>query len=242
MKYLSYLALLVLISCSSSEERRSIDETSPYRTSGVEQFFLAELPAWANASASAQCFKTESFHYLDFSKLYSSYALKYSEMVELQAQFNDKLEVYFRSASTKFLKPVEEASFFSNSLEQVRGGVRLLKIPQVNEIDIIWVDGYVSSGKVEELKQMAKSGRFDEHLPILFSACLSRYKLNEWIIQHELQGVGFYTMSAEWLAPYNTNGELVPGLKLYLDGILDKTIKKNLILPAGVAAPTELVL
>ncbi|MGE3611105.1 MAG: hypothetical protein AB7I27_16055 [Bacteriovoracaceae bacterium] len=241
MRYLNFLVLLILISCSSTGERHSIDESAAYRTSGVEQFFLPELPAWANSSTSGQCFKTDSLHYLDYSKLFGNYQLKYSEMAELQAQFNEKLEIYFRSASSKFLRPVEEASFFSNALEQVRGGVRLLKLPSVSEVDIVWIDPYISQNRIKELKDMAHSSRFDERLPILFSVCLSRHRMNEWIIANDLHEVGFYVISAEWLSPYNAKAELAPGLKLDLNQILGAGIKKNIILPTGVAAPGELV-
>ena len=128
MKFLSFSLLLILISCTNGPVRQDVDD-APYRTSGLEQFFLPELPTWANTSASGQCFKKHNFQYLDFSKLSSTYQLKYPELVELQAQYNERLESYFRSTAVRFVKPVEEAAFFSNTLENVRGGVKHFKIP-----------------------------------------------------------------------------------------------------------------
>jgi hypothetical protein len=124
MRYLNFLVLLTLISCGSSETKKEFDPSFTYTTSGVEQFFLPELPAWANYSAPGACFKSRSFYYMDFKRLNDAYQLTYAQMVELQAQYNERLENYFRSIELRFVKPVEEASFFSNSLEQVRGGVR----------------------------------------------------------------------------------------------------------------------
>lgn len=220
MKFLSFSALLILISCAAGPSRKDLEETG-YRSSGVEQFFLAELPAWSNFSAPAMCFKRNSIHYLDFSKLVSTYQLTYPQMIELQAQYNDRLENYFRSTAVKFLKPVEQASFFSNSLEQVRGGVKVLKLPQVAEVEIVWLEG----SKPEEIVKLAKSGRFDQRLPILFSSCHSRSTLGQWVSEHGLDDVGFYLLSAEWLSAYSFKGQAIPGLQVDLGALFGQNIK-----------------
>jgi hypothetical protein len=241
MRFLLYSALLALISCGGGEVKRNIEETS-YRTSGVEQFFLPELPAWANSSPSGRCFKSSSFHYMDFAKLSQNYQLTYPEMVELQAQYNDRLESYFRSTAVRFLKPVEEASFFANTMEQVRGGVRQFKLPNVNEVDVIWLDGYIADNKVADLKAMAKSGKFDERLPILFSACLSKQALSNWLSEQNLEQVGFYLLSAEWLNPYTSQLALKPRLRVEIKKLVNREIKINVIHPqSSDLFPTEII-
>lgn len=221
MRYLNFLVLLTLISCSSSETKNGFDPSLTYRTSGVEQFFLPELPAWANFSAPGACFKSSSFQYMDFKRLKESYQLTYTQMIELQAQYNERLENYFRSTALRFLKPVEEASFFANTLEQVRGGVRSLKLPQVNEVEVIWLESFTA----EELKKLAKSERFNEKLPILFSSCHSKQSLTQWLMQEQLDEAGFYLISAEWLSPYTAQGEAQAGLKLNLAQLLGEKMK-----------------
>lgn len=237
-KFLNCSALLILISCSSGEVRQSVD--APYRTSGVEQYFLPELPSWANSSASGRCFKSSSLQYMDFSKLATTYQLDYAQMVELQAQYNIKREAYFSSTAHRFLKPVEEASFFSNTLEQVRGGVRQFSLPNVDTYDVIWLESYLQTGKLDELKRDAENGRFDMHPPVLFSSCLSRQHLSQWISDEDLDEVGFYLLSAEWLATYNAAAELSPGLQLDLTQFFPgKTLK--LITADPKLIPTELI-
>ena len=221
MKYLNCLVLLALISCGGAPVKKDIDPSTGYRTSGLEQFFLPEMPYWANFSAPGQCFKANSFHYLDFIKLKEAYQLTYQQMIELQAQYNERLENYFRSTAVRFLKPVEEASFFSNTLEQVRGGVRSLKLPAVNEVEVIWLESY----DVGELKKLAQSERFNEKLPILFSSCHSKQSLNQWLLQEGLENAGFQTITAEWLSPYNSQMQLKPGLRIELAELLGKNIK-----------------
>jgi hypothetical protein len=237
MKYLNFLLLLTLISCGSGELKNDFESSAGYRTSGVEQFMLPELPQWSNGSSSGDCFKVSSFHYLNFNKLKDVYQLNYSQMIELQAQYNERLENYFRSAAVRFLKPIEEASFFSNTLEQVRGGVKSLKLPDVKEVEILWLESYTPS----EIKQMANSARFDENPVILFSSCHSRQSLNQWIHEQKLEDVGFYLVSAEWLSPYSSSNELKAGLHLELAELLNKDIKVNL-LKSENRALTELIL
>lgn len=221
--------------------KNSID-TPSYVTSGVEQFFLPELPNWANFSTSGACYKSVSFHYLDFSKISVAYKLSYHELVELQAQYNEKLENYFKSTTLRFLKPVEESSFFSNTLEQVRGGIYRLKLPNVNEVDVIWLESYIQNNKEDELIKFTQSDRYTEKLPILYSSCLSRQGLTQWLLEHGLDNAGFYLISADWLTPYGSDLTLRPALELNLHKIIDAKIKINIVTPVGAKLPTELIL
>lgn len=243
MKYLSFSLLLILISCSQGELRQ--DSSMPaYRTSGLEQFFLPELPAWANNSASGQCFKKHSFHYLNFRKLGDVYQLKYPELAELQAQYNERLEAYFRSTAVRFVKPVEESAFFANTLENVRGGVKSFKLPPgVRKVDVIWLDRYISLNlAVSELKKMNDMGRFDERLPVLFSSCFSKQDLNQWLIENNLDQIGFYSLTAEWLSPYNSKLELKAGLHLEVKKIIGENVEVRFVSPGEILLPTEIVL
>jgi hypothetical protein len=242
MKCLSFSLLLILISCSQGVIRQDVTD-APYQTSGIEKYFLPELPAWANHSASGQCFKKHSFHYMDFNKLGTIFDLKYPELVELQAQYNERLEAYFRSTAVRFVKPVEEAAFFSNTLENVRGGVKMFKLPPTaNKVDIIWLDRYIALNQVNELKKMNEMGRFDERLPVLFTSCLSKEDLNQWLIENNLDQVGFYSLTAEWLSPYGADLQLRPGLHLEIKKLMGKSVNVRFISPGEILLPTEILL
>ena len=225
MKFLSFLVLLTLISsCSSGLSRQNTDDSS-YQTSGVEQFFLPELPNWANASPAGRCFKSSSLHYLDFAKLNASYKLDYVQMLELQAQFNQKLEDYFRSSAQRFLRPVEEASFFSNTLEQVRGGIRQFKIPQTPEVEIVWLEGYLQKNSAAELKRLSGKGRFENKLPVLYSSCHTKQSLGQWVTEHGLEEVGFYLLSSEYLSAYSSQSKLAAGLHVEVTKLFNPETK-----------------
>jgi hypothetical protein len=242
MRYLSFFLPLILISCSQGEIRQSIDETG-YRTSGIEQFFLPELPAWANHSASGECFKKHSFQYLDFNKLGSVYQLTYPELLELQAQYNDRLESYFRSTTIRFLRPVEESAFFANTLENVKGGVRYFKLPQtVNKVDLIFLDRYIALGREDEIRKMSEAGKFDEAVPVIFSACLSRQDLNQWLVEKNLDQVGFYSLTAEWLSPYSEKLQMVPKIHLEIKKLLRPNVEVRPISPEKGQLSSEIVI
>jgi hypothetical protein len=236
MKFLICSALLILYSCGTPEFKRG-GENPPYQTSGVEQFFLPQLPTWANYSPSAACFKKSVIHYLDFTKLKEIHQLSYQQMVELQAQYNERLENYFRSTAVRFLKPVEESAFFGNSLEQVRGGVRSLKLPNITEVEVIWLESF----NVNDLKKMAKRGRFDAKLPVLFSSCHTRQSLAQWLAQEKLDEIGFYLLTAEWLSPFSKEGKANPGLMLEIGELLGKNIKYTFISESNKTT-TEIIL
>ena len=234
--FLSSFLLLNLISCGSTgevvERNRDREQEQPYRTSGVEQYFLPELPGWANTSGAGSCFKSNSFQYLDFAKINANYQLSYAQMLEFQAQYNKRRENYFRSTAYRFLKPVEEASFFSNTLQEVRGGVRLLQLPHVPVVDLIWLESFLQEEKgLEILTQMNANGRFDERPVIIFSSCLSHMRLNQWLMESGLENAGFNILSAEWLTPYSSDNVLRPGLKIELNQILGPKAVINVISP-----------
>lgn len=232
--------LLLLCSCGGGELRQKVDDS--YHTSGVEQFFLPELPAWANFSTAGRCYKSSSFQYLDFPKLKTSYQLSYPQMVELQGQFNERRESYFSSTALRFLKPVEEAAFFSNTLEQVRGGVKQFKLPNAPEVEIVWLEGYLQINKIDEIKKMISSGRFNQRLPVMFSSCLSRQRLNQWIQENGMGDAGFYLLGAEWLNPYNSAGTLHSGLRLEIMKLLNPGTKATFLVPEKTISPLEITL
>lgn len=240
MKFLSFLVPLILISCSSGVERKKIDDTA-YQTSGLEQFFLPELPAWSNTSPSGQCFKKHSFQYLNFPKLSETYQLTYPQLIELQAQYNERLEAYFRSTAVRFLKPVEESAFFSNTLEQVRGGVKHFNLPpQAMDVDIIWLDAYIASNRVNEIKRMNDTGRFDSKLPVLFTSCLSKQDLNQWLVENNLDNVGFYSLTAEWLNPYGSDLALKSSLQIEIRKMLNDKVRVKFVSPQDILLPAEI--
>jgi hypothetical protein len=241
MRYLNFLVLLLVTSCGSQVRRERVpQDQGSYQTSGIERFYLTQLPEWANVSTAGKCRKSRSIQYFDFKRLNQTYQLPYRELLELQAQYNARVEEYFRSTPKNFLKPQEESSFFANTLEQVRGGIRRLNLPAVKSVNLIWLEGFQQLGQEGSLVSMAREGRMDEQLPLLYSSCLSRAALERWIADHDLGEVGFYLLPAEWLSPHGPDLELGFGLHLDLDELIGKNIKINFLSPLNIKLNPEL--
>lgn len=239
MKLAVYFLLLSLISCGTTTDYKVPDTVSVYRGNGVEQFFLPELPKWINRSGTGQCFRQFSVKYLDQEKLKFVHQLSYPESIELQVQLNQKLEDYYKNTTTKFLRPVEEATLFSNTLEQVKAGVKALNLPAVSQIELIWIDDYIQNNKEADFIKWANSSEFTENLPVLVSLCKTSAELKKWAQDRNVDSIGLYYAGHEWLSPYNKEQVLSPYERNYLN---DFGQLKIITRTAGSPWPAEIVI
>ncbi len=69
---------------------------------------------------------------------------------------------------------------------------------------------------------MASKGSFDERLPVIYSSCLSKQAVNQWLSEHNLDQVGFYVISGEWLNPHGSDLALKPGLRIEIKRLINK--------------------
>ena len=233
------LLLLLICSCSSGPSYTSpTAELSTYRTNGIEQFFLPESPRWMNRSTTAQCFRNVSVRFLDQAKLKEVHQLTYPQSIELQVQLNQKLEEYYKNTSQKFLRPVEEATLFANTLEQVKSGVKALNLPNVSQIELIWIDDYIQNNKEADFIRWANSSQFTENLPVLVSLCKTSTELKKWAQDRNVDSIGLYYAGFEWMSPFTKEQALAPVERNYLTdfGVI-KTITKT----AGSPWPAEIV-
>ena len=79
--------LILLIFCTSScqspyhaAEKKAINEV--YIASGAEQYFLPEMPNWANVSEVAECRLMDRIRFLDFSTLNKRYNLNFKKLIQ----------------------------------------------------------------------------------------------------------------------------------------------------------------
>ncbi len=240
MKLTLYFLLLVLTSaCSTGPDYKTPPELTIYRGNGIEQFFLPELPKWINRSSTGQCFRQFSVKYIDQSKIKLIHQLSYPESIELQVQLNQKLEEYFRNTTAKFLRPVEEAALFANTLEQVKAGVKALQLPAVSQIELIWIDDYIQKNKEADFINWANSSQFTENLPVLVSLCKTSTELKKWAQDRNVDSVGLYYAGFEWMSPFDKEQELAPLERNYLN---DFGQIKIITRTAGSPWPAEIVI
>ncbi|MBY0515302.1 MAG: hypothetical protein K2P81_00230 [Bacteriovoracaceae bacterium] len=210
---MKFLLVLVLLSACSSEPVRVDNPSTPYQTAGNEQFFLPELPAWVNGSLSAQCLRSQSVRYMDYTALEKIHGLDFKQKVELQTQYNRKLKERYSSNSLA-LSPQEESVLFLESLELVKGGLKDLRFPTNSSIHLVWLDSF--NKELFAKKWLEKLGNKGEPV-VLISLCQTASKMEDWIEEQELDDYGFYLLGIESMGPSKVNGEMAGGAIMPLD-------------------------
>jgi len=217
---------MTLVGCSSSPEKKEVSEA--YYSSGVEKFFLPEIPTWANFSTYGHCYKSDSILYLDFSKIKVEHGLNYKQMIELQALYHHKRMNYFEEVDKKFLKPVEELAFFANSLEQVKAKDGLIKSYDSKKINIIWLESFLKNHEVNQLTSLIEEDRFIEFPTILFSSCRSRTNLENFLDSYDVDHESLILLGPEMLTSFNAEGEKKPALEVNLNQLFGDDTKFEL--------------
>ncbi len=220
---MNFLVLILAISCSRAPLKDN--STSPFYSSGIEQFFLPELPNWANFSVSGKCFRSLPIQYLDFRKLKLSYDLTYSQLVDLQILFNQKKSEKLSEAEEKFLKPVEEMALFSEMLEQVKSNLRPFKVYETHKYNLLWLEGYLEQKSVKDLSDYLDQEDFSQDPTIIYSSCKSRWELEKWLSDNNIEFESFSLIGADSLVAFNFEIKNIPGLKLDLKSYLGKEIE-----------------
>lgn len=207
MKTLVYLILFsfLLSGCSSALKPRNVEEF--YVSSGIEKYFLSDIPEWANFSQTAGCFRTKGIRYFNIDSLMKSYSLKYPEAIQIQATFNEEfLQLKKTTKATLSLKD-EEVLFFKSS-EKVNSKINFFDAPTFKQVHLIWLDEALSGQKQEErLRNFLQSSVHDNGYPVLVSACLTKAEVDA-----KFQGLALKVISAELFSIYDEAGDKKPNL------------------------------
>lgn len=202
--------LVLLGSCSSSLKPRDVAQYYP--STGVEKYFLSDLPEWANYSVSAGCHRTSGIRYFDIDALMKSYSLKYNEAVQIQATFNEEFLVLKKQKGITIGPKEEEVVFFKAS-DRVNSKIYFFEAPTFKQIHLIWLDEALKGKKQEDkLKSFLESSVHDSGFPVLISACLTKSEIEE-----KFPNVALKVISAEMFSVYDTNGARQPSIHIELD-------------------------
>lgn len=214
---LSLITLFFLLSSCAFDnlERRNVDEY--FNSSGVIQYFLPDLPAWANTVDSVQCHRSESVRFFDFEKLNASFGLDYERLIQLQLAFNQE-----RKQDMALTE--EERVFFSVS-ERIQADIYPFKKPQFEKIHLVIVDPFMRAETYRELHALVNSQSFAQGQPVFASICYSEQEIRKLIDDLGFTG-GYAVISAAMFTPYNEKMQLTPGMSLNLSELFgaDKSI------------------
>lgn len=223
MKIILSICLFILISCSSTIETPR-DPEHIYQGAGTEQYFLPELPTWANFSQVGKCQKSIPIRYLDYEKLSASYNLSYFENVQLQLSFNKSIERQKKNNEKQALFLKDEIFLFSNAYEQISGQAYEFRVPDFERLHLVWIDLALNDARAfEELKKVMRSNAMGQGYPIFVSSCLGESDLQTFI-DRNFSNLGIKKISAEFFAPYNLENKKTAGLGLNLQAFLKEKI------------------
>lgn len=230
MRLLSVLLLFIYGCSSNSGTNSKLDLDQVYIGAGMEKYYLADLPRWANFSSSGKCQRSEPIRFVNFETMYKSYSFTYEELIQFQFMLNKKFYSYKESTGreTVFLK--DEVFIMHNVHEQILGGARDFIAPKFNRINLVWIDeALISSEKLNDLKKLMYSEEMEKGHPIFISLCLNAVELEKFIQKLGFNKLGVKGISQSMFSPYNTNMEkaneflldfnaLMPNKNLYFYG------------------------
>jgi len=235
LRLFGFLALTCLmgVACqghlAQKYERRELSEY--YVSSGITQYFLADLPVWANFSETGQCQRDISIRYLNFTRLRQSFSLSYEEAVQIQYMLNQAFEDLKRKTKSNYLLLKDEENLFHEVFDKVQSGIKAFYAPEFASVNLLWID--------EALKDAEKMKKLKRQLPqlmnqrptIFVSLCLSHFGLNAFLQKHGLQNFGIQAITFEMFNPYDLQGEASSKFSLDFDQVFRHGQKLFLYLP-----------
>lgn len=203
------LTAFILSACTTGLKPRTVEQY--YTSTGVEKYFLSDIPEWANFSQSAGCFRTKGIRYFDIDALMKSYSLSYASATQLQATFNEEYLVVKKQPNVTLTLKDEEVLFFKAS-DKVNSKITFFEAPAFKQIHLIWLDEALKGKKQEDkLKNFLQSSVQDNGVPVLVSACLTKQE-----IEAKFPDVAIKMISAEMFSIYDEKGEKKPNLHINL--------------------------
>lgn len=219
--YPVYILIIFLISCGTTPrgklEKRNIDEY--YLGTGFVDYFLPQLPSWANYSSVASCRRDISVRYVNLEKLMNSLSFDYESALSIQNMFNNELNARVAQKHIDSLNLGDEEKLFYDVSQRVRQGQRTFKKPRYDRVHVIWLDSIDNPWR---LKKLLSSQKMSLGHPVLLSMCLSRSHMKVYLKRHGLDNKNIRLISTELLSPYTNKGELSTQMSLDLSELMKK--------------------
>lgn len=213
MKKIASLLLIITIvvtaSCTTNGLKpRTVDQF--YVATGIEKYFLPDLPEWANYNQSAACFRSQTMRYFDLDALMKSYTLKYNDALQIQASFNEEYLEYKKQLKGSQVSLKDEEHIFFRSSDKVNSKIVFFDPPTFKQIHLIWLDDALVGKKEEDrLKQFMNSTVHDDGFPVLISMCLSKAE-----VLARFPDMAVKVISAELFSIYDVEGKRKPNLHI----------------------------
>ena len=218
---LMYVLLILVTSCASwvNPEYKPRKLEDYYISTGIEKYFLPEIPAWANFDQRAACFRSQNIRYFDLSALMKSYSLDYSSAIQVQAEYNAELFAFASDHSGKKPNLKEEELMFYRVSDKISGKINFFEAPKYKRIHLIWIDEVLDNeNSLKKLKKFLTSSTSDKGAPVLVSFCLTKAEL-----ERRYPDLAPKMITAEMFSIFESSGKRNPNFNLELENFFDSS-------------------
>lgn len=218
---------MLLASCTSNPSKtfvgypKSMDDF--YQGAGVEKFFLADLPTWANFSDIGKCRRKTSIRYINYKQLSESYGMSYEALSQMQLMLNRRYQSYIENAKTAGLRPRDEAYLFHNVFDQIEGGARELSAPNFAKVHLFWIDPIINNSKFRsKWKKFYATDRAHAGVPYWVSLCMTEKEMIELANELGVEVPVGRMISAAGFSPFSSQMVLSWGYNLDVKQLFTK--------------------
>ncbi len=196
-----------MLSCATTEEgmfKQDLDQV--YIGSGIEKYYLPDVPDWANFSSEAKCKRNEPIRYINFKDMHASYSFDYEQLIQYQLMLNRRFAEYKKSTGRKTVFLKDESFLTFNVHQQILGGGREFIVPKFSRIHLVWIDEATQNKEaLKKLKSLMRSSKMLKGHPVFISMCLSSEELDDFITSNKFSESGVKGISQSMFSPYNTD-------------------------------------
>lgn len=220
--------LVILTSCQSTSQfaRRDRSAGQYYMTSGVEKFYLSEVPHWANFSESGQCQRSQAVRFVEIGNLMKSQNLDYSSAIQFQYLVNKQRAEKKAAYNSNYLIQKDEEIIFYDSLDKINNNIRPFVPPKFSSVHLVWIDSYLKEKHgMDKLDKLMKSKKMEQGHPVFVSLCFDRNMIKKMIESNRAYPSSIKIMPVEMTSVFNEKGESTYQYSINFDHYFRKSQK-----------------
>ena len=196
------------------QEQKRVDASG---SKNLENYFLSNLPSWANFSTSGKCLRNEMIYFLNIPKMRENFNLSYTDALQIQFLFNKKISLLRKGKN-------EHRSSLADE-----------------NIHLVWIDPFIKNEQeLLKLKNFLALPEGQQGQPIFISLCLTAQEMNDFISKNGFDDIDIRIIPTEIFSVFNGNNEHSYHFTLDVKQFFNKKQQLNMILPENIEIPLEL--
>ena len=221
------------------QEQKRVDASG---SKNLENYFLSNLPSWANFSTSGKCLRNEMIYFLNIPKMRENFNLSYTDALQIQFLFNKKISLLRKGKNEHRSSLADEnIMFFEAKEEIINNGLKPFLVPNFINIHLVWIDPFIKNEQeLLKLKNFLALPEGQQGQPIFISLCLTAQEMNDFISKNGFDDIDIRIIPTEIFSVFNGNNEHSYHFTLDVKQFFNKKQQLNMILPENIEIPLEL--